>query len=65
MTCFLIFAIKKMGNSNSNGYRVLEFQEKDVGGEDKKNGFGMSISTTTIVVVIILIIIAVMHVILK
>lgn len=54
-----------MGNSNSNGYRVLEFQEKDVGGEDKKNGFGMSISTTTTVVVIILIIIAVMHVILK
>ena len=56
-----------MGNSNSNnsnGYRVLEFQEKDVGGEDKKDEFGMS-TTTAIVVVIILITIAVIYVMLK
>lgn len=55
-----------MGNSNSsnsNGYRVLEFQEKDVGGEDKKDG--MSTTTTIVVVVIVLITIAGMYVMLK
>ena len=48
-----------MGNTNSNGYRMLEFQEKDVGGKDvgggdKNNGVGMSIFTTTIVVFIVI-----------
>jgi len=48
-----------MGNSNSNGYRMLEFQEKDVGGEDKNDMSILTITIAAIVVAIILIIIAV------